>query len=579
MIHRNSVFLRLLLVAALAATALPSLAQTQELDPKTGLPKQPAYTDFPDTAEGRMKKWGLTEDPGLDPDPKKVFVRNGKEFTIEKYERRWAVYEDVNSGWVRPFGNVNMTKEVYRDDGKQWIWVFHEVSTPQSIRELQEKHAREAITDEHRKIFAELRPEFDELAVPSATKTLHFEPASNGLPREGSWRNGLDVADMNGDGHLDLVVPPQRGGAAASPYIFLGDSRGNWKAWTEVRFSRGVSYGTVVASDFNKDGHQDLAFAVHLAGVTAFLGDGKGNFKESSQGLSTRTFPTRRLVTSDVNRDGYPDLVVISEGPTMGGSDSGREGRLRVYVNEAKGSRWRELKVVDSMKSIGGDFLSAGDLNGDRIPDFLGASVYFNGPDILNVSKGPLKWETVGQGKVAPYYSYYSANASGKFTGRKTDDFIVSFRRSWPNTLDERVVERPKNMNVAGIDLITWSGKEPKRIPIERWVDEAAIWGLAQGDFDGDRKSDIVYSRLKPRAFHFLLGDGKGKFAKAEAEGLELRPNMSYDIKVADVNKDGRPDIIVMYEMSESILATAPKDGSIEVFLNRGAKSGVVAAN
>jgi len=45
---------------------------------------------------------------------------------------------------------------------------------------------------------------------------------------------------------------------------------------------------TVAAADFNKDGKMDLAFGVHLNGVTVFLGDGNGKFTESRTGVEIR---------------------------------------------------------------------------------------------------------------------------------------------------------------------------------------------------------------------------------------------------------------------------------------------------
>ena len=48
-----------------------------------------------------------------------------------------------------------------------------------------------------------------------------------------------------------------------------------------------------------------------------------------------------------------------------------------------------------------------------------------------------------------------------------------------------------------------------------------------------------------------------------------VAPQRNYDLGVADVNGDDRPDVILMYE-AQSTTAMAAKDGSIQVFLNRG---------
>ena len=45
---------------------------------------------------------------------------------------------------------------------------------------------------------------------PPFMDSLRFEPAGSSLPKVGRWQMGFAVADMNEDGHLDLVFPPQR---------------------------------------------------------------------------------------------------------------------------------------------------------------------------------------------------------------------------------------------------------------------------------------------------------------------------------------------------------------------------------
>src|SRR4029079_12039985 len=55
-----------------------------------------------------------------------------------------------------------------------------------------------------------------ELVVPQVDR-LTFVPFEDGLPTEGQWRNGFAVADINGDGFLDIVHAPPRKGVAGDP--------------------------------------------------------------------------------------------------------------------------------------------------------------------------------------------------------------------------------------------------------------------------------------------------------------------------------------------------------------------------
>jgi hypothetical protein len=525
----------------------------------------------PETAEQRKVRIG-TEDPGPDPSPDKHFFRYGHSYHIEKTSRRWASFEGADEGWARPIGFVNVYHEIYQmNENYLWAWMPDPEPNSEVAAAAEEAPRYSQMQLDY---WQKMRPEFAPLDVPAAGVTLRFEDSSQGLPAAGSWRNSLAVADMNGDGFVDIIAPSERGLANSVPAIFLGDGKGHWTFWKEVRWPHAVDYGSVVAADFDKDGNMDLAFGVHLTGVYAFLGDGKGNFRASDQGLPT-DYPTRRIVVTDVDRDGYPDIVAISEGPTAR-SEVGPNpeyAKLRVYYNRAKATHWEGGNIAPPGAEFGGDWLAVGKFNGDNYPDFVGSSIYFNGPDILYSSTGAKTYEATGSGgNVVPYLSYHFANTTGKFTSKTLDDAVISFVRSWPE-VDPKVIPTPPAKLVVGLDRITFTGKEPKRVPILRWGGSArGIWGMGSGDFDGDGNLDIIYTRADPRSIDILLGDGKGGFRHAKIEGMKVDQNTNYDVKVADVNGDGKPDVILAYE-SGATTAFAQRDGSIHVFLNRGSQA------
>src|SRR5437588_845674 len=502
----------------------------------------------PETPEQRHARIGTAEDPGLDPDPTKHFWRFGSSFHINKFERRNAIYDTSDKNYVRPLGMVNFAYEVYQQNDKYvWCWM-PDIDT--KMVEEADKAMKTPTSSRYKEqdiaFFAKIRPQFSALTPPDNGKTIKFVESSDGLPQNGSFRNSLAVADMNGDGCPDIIAPPQRKGES-TPEIFLGDCKGHWHIWQGVTWPHGLDYGGVAAGDFNKDGKMDLVFAVHLNGIYVFLGDGKGHFTESAEGLP-RDFPTRRVVVSDVDGDGWPDIVAINEGPDAMETHNGEYGGIRAYLNRKKGTSWEGVNVVDPSVRIGGDWLSVGHFTSHKWADVIGSSVYYNGTTIANVSDGPKKWKfLLSDGDVIPIWSYYLASTVGKFE-KARDEAIVSYVRFWPTDLDSRLVAMPPITELTSVDRFVFvpDGLGVKRVPIMRWSGHVGVHGLASADFDGDGNLDLIVTseEFGARKAIILLGDGKGNFTRADVDGLPLQENNLYDIKVADVNGDGRPDVI-----------------------------------
>jgi hypothetical protein len=516
-----------------------------------------------ETLEQRRDRIGSAEDPGLDPDEKTIFYRYGERYTIGRFEKRFAQYMP-EPGIVRPIAQLNFPMEIYQEN-ETYVWVWVKVIEPEQTDLNAPKYGD--YSQEQVQYFQQLRDEFEPADVPAAGVKLRFEESSAGLPTDGSWRNGGAIADMNEDGFMDLVLPPERG-PANEPAIFLGDGKGNWRRW-KLDFPRGFNYGSVVVADFNKDKHLDMAFSVHLTGVAVFLGNGKGQFREV-EGVKDDYYPTRRLVTADVDGDGWMDFVAISEGPVSIGNVKNKmtHGLLRAYLNRNKGQVWEGQDIAERTEHLGGDYLATGKFNGDRFPDFAGASIYFNGTDTVYLSKGANDYEPLVKGMIVPTRSYYYGTTAARFVrNAKTDDAIVSYMRTWPTAVDPKVVATPPVTNISGLDRITFTGGEAKRTPIVRWEGLTEVAGVANGDFDGDGNLDVAYAQRQKVTI--LLGDGAGNFRRADLDGLQLPTQRSYDLRVADLNGDRKPDLMLMYESDETA-TFAGKNGSVHVYLNRG---------
>lgn len=528
-----------------------------------------------ETPEQRRERLGVPDEPGINPDPNKVWWRFGKEWKIAKFEKRWSRPSE-RPGYVKPFGFVNIAEEIYQENEK-FVWVWFPVADPVVTPNAEEARAAQfqQLTEEQLKYVESLRPEFTALEPAKSNVRLRFENSSTGLPTGGTWRSSLAVADMNGDGKLDIVLPPERAGRV-TPVIFLGDGNGGWKVWSNIKWPARLNYGSVVAADFNKDKKMDLAFGIHLSGIAILLQEEGGSFRQVER---LANYPTRRIIAKDVDVDGWMDIVAISEGPIIRNKQMVEPGatNLRAYINKKKGEAWTPAEIAGPQDRVSSDWLAAGNFNGDKYPDFTGSSAYFEGVETIYLSKGPLKYQALlGGNDIIPFRSYYWATTAARFSGKERDDAIVSFVRQWFQNLDPEKVPAPPLDQVVGLDRISFSADgKAKRTPIARWGGPGAmeVRGVNHGDFDGDGNEDIIYTRADTRTLNILLGDGKGGFREATVDGMALVSNSYYDVQVADVNGDKRPDVIMMYE-GEAGTVTARRNGRVEAFLNRGVVKG-----
>jgi hypothetical protein len=135
----------------------------------------------------------------------------------------------------------------------------------------------------------------------------------------------LALGDVNKDGRPDLVINGTFHGQDRpnGPDVYLGDDRGGWTASSEgLKVLKFASAGVAVA-DLEGDGNLDIVAAGKLTadspegdGLFLFRGDGAGRWRwvpESGlprSGLSV----VHSITAADVTDDGVPELIVVSGG-------------------------------------------------------------------------------------------------------------------------------------------------------------------------------------------------------------------------------------------------------------------------
>lgn len=377
---------------------------------------------------------------------------------------------------------------------------------------------------------------------PPFTDVLEFTSKSEGLPRQGKWQMSFDVADINGDGRLDLVFPPVRTGYAY-PVLFLQQKDGSWKAWRDVKWPSGVAfdYGAVRVADFDMDGNPDIALACHFKASFVVYGNGKGDFSRYVQlPRPNQRVTSRSLTVADFNGDGRPDLAQMAEvAVEIGSSQRITDGLVWVLLNRESG--W---KVVSEglPDNIQGDWLRGGDLDGDGAADLLLTTRMRSQRDLIWRNSGDGEhFELVAELEM-PVSSYIFANSLGDFSGGGRHDLLLCFEQfNWKH------VEPPSQ--ACGIFRFhDASGKfTPKPKPtlfLKREVDYVNNLAVAVGDLNGDGLDDVAILNYNGEVRTFIQFPDHTLYEERSPE-ISTGGASVFDIKIRDLDGDGLGEVIV----------------------------------
>jgi FG-GAP-like repeat len=174
------------------------------------------------------------------------------------------------------------------------------------------------------------------------------------------------LADLNGDGELDLVL---LGFQKAGIEVYLGDGTGDWKLYTTLPEKRpgpsSMPGRAVVIGDVNGDGYPDIVAGFQRWGIYIYLGDGRGGFKEDSGEFDPPTHEVRSLALADVNKDGQLDLII-------NGSFYGFEkpNGPDVYLGDGRGG-WKASSAGLKVLKLPSAGVALGDLDRDGNLDIV----------------------------------------------------------------------------------------------------------------------------------------------------------------------------------------------------------------
>lgn len=332
------------------------------------------------------------------------------------------------------------------------------------------------------------------------------------------------VADVDGDGHLDVLVALDNA-EHASLAVLLGDGRGGLRPGPLSAFAAPAQ--ELACGDVNGDGRIDAVVGWHdrLDGQL-LLGDGQGGFAPAGVPIVLGVgFPphTHCLALHDVDGDGHLDLLATQA-----------DGRCVAVLLGNGGGDFRH--APGSPTAAGNhpyDAIAGADLDGDghrdlAVPDLHG--------DAVVVLRGS------GDGRFVPAAPIAVGDRPGFVVAADLDrdgdvDLAVSHD-------DDPLVVILTNDGHAG-----FTRAADRRFP-------QPVWTVSASDLDGDGVVDLACSSHRGRGAYLLRGSGDGGFA--EPRLVDFGAGVG-GLVVADLDRDGHPDLI----------ASLPEAGAVAV--RRGA--------
>jgi len=379
------------------------------------------------------------------------------------------------------------------------------------------------------------------------------------------WASGATMVDINNDGYLDIYV------SVSGPEWSTGQQRGNLlflnngdRTFTEAAARFGIADTGFTSHaaflDYDGDGDLDLfllnnspkdfsrgRLAMHPAGLRSetpgsynqlYRNNGDGTFTNVSReaGILREAGYGLGVAVADVNGDGWPDIYISND-------DTPNDV---LYINNRDGTFTN--KAAQSLKhtSLAGMGVDIADFNND------------GWPDVLQVDMMP---PALSRRKRMSGFMTYGGLIESRSRGLR-DDYDLNALQLSNGVTQHGDVSFSEIARLAGVAYTDWS------------------WSALFGDFDNDGYKDIFITNGYPKAVNDFdyqmaafrarrLGDnqralkllkqlpsyrvsnyvfrnnGDLTFAdRTKAWGMD-HPSFSYGAAYADLNDDGRLDLVV----------------------------------
>ncbi|MSR18288.1 MAG: hypothetical protein EXS00_03810 [Phycisphaerales bacterium] len=369
-------------------------------------------------------------------------------------------------------------------------------------------------------------------AVSSLTSAqiVFQDQTSTRFPVQAEYTNQLSFCDIDGDGDLDIVFANGQGyssaGAALKPRIYINDGAAVFADQTDARAAgitgwfRGVEFG-----DCDQDGDWDMILAQDYNKQPKLLiNNGAGVFTDQSAArLPAATLSSARAQFGDTDNDGDLDIILNNSGTA---SRFGA-GQPKLYLNNGLGiytdgtaAGFPTGTISEQMDII---FMDA---DGDFDLDIhVGTRATGTNSSKLWANSGAGVFTNIVMPTDATAYSYDAGDIEGD------GDLDLIGVNAGPSSAELLL----RNANGLGT---SWTNISTQITPNPTADDNDSRFF----DYDNDGDLDLIIGALGAPERVFRNG-GTGTFSQVSGIITSVSDS-SLDVKVGDLNADGKLDVV-----------------------------------
>lgn len=339
---------------------------------------------------------------------------------------------------------------------------------------------------------------------------------------------GVEVADLNGDGNLDLAVDSNSTASPSLLTVALGDGSGNFKNTVQTQ---NVSYSNeLVFVDVNGDGIPDMLQSTGTLSVWTGKGDGTFNLPANGSTYVVDGAGVQGIVTGDFNGDGALDIAQLGDDykqvSLFAGNGKGSFAAAPVLTTTTEAGSAPSYISLQNVEDVQGKGYSSALFIDDTSTTQVVTAV--------SDGKGNLTYKVGLAASAVPAIGYIQP-VQADFNNDGKQDLLIA------NT--------DGTLSVA---LSNGDGTFQQPVALALPAMDCEVAYAAAGDLNKDGNTDLVITYYGDAVcggtgsvgsgYYVALGKGDGTFQTPvfTAYGTEL-----YSATLADVNGDGVLDLVL----------------------------------